>query len=537
MINKTLYIDITLGTENEYNDFAGVMWEHNATQMEFKLDLAFTGEGLRYYIEYRSCFGSKVRTQYLEPNEENIIVYQIPVEMSSLKAVEGYFCIAQIDFDGNTVQVIKPQKFNLTFDYSADIDNQLCKVNDFSINYLLEAIRNGTFKGDVGEKGDKGDKGDKGETGGISEVLAYKSFANALKHSCEGLGAVCTYASPLNAEADVSVSCKNLFDISQISTKTGLTNNGDGTLTVAANVYSMDTGKKLCECCPQLKSGDRVTLSLTTASSFADFIYISALGKTWSNGTAITVTEAILNSNVIIYGKHTSEADYGTENLISNIQIELGEAVTEYCKYTAPENLSIKKYGRNLLPYPFNETTKTENGITFTDNGDGTVTVNGTATANATFVLSAGAELPQASYSFTGCPTGGSRNNYFSEINIKNQSSLSDYGSGAQKDYSSATAPLLLAKVYIRIVSGTTVDNLTFKPQLEMNGPTDFEACQLSGEYFGDASGKVNGVVIDKEKTTLIPSTPAIIKCEYSRDTNAIINKIIELAQSLGVEF
>ena len=35
---------------------------------------------------------------------------------------------------------------------------------------------------------------------------------------------------------------------------------------------------------------------------------------------------------------------------------------------------------RNLIPYPHYKTTNTSNGITWTDNGDGTVTVNGTAT-------------------------------------------------------------------------------------------------------------------------------------------------------------
>ena len=41
--------------------------------------------------------------------------------------------------------------------------------------------------------------------------------------------------------------------------------------------------------------------------------------------------------------------------------------------------------GKNLLPYPFKDTTKTINGITFTDNGNGTVTANGTATDTTQF--------------------------------------------------------------------------------------------------------------------------------------------------------
>ena len=41
--------------------------------------------------------------------------------------------------------------------------------------------------------------------------------------------------------------------------------------------------------------------------------------------------------------------------------------------------------GKNLIPYPYVNTTMTKNGITFTDNGDGTITVDGTATADTRF--------------------------------------------------------------------------------------------------------------------------------------------------------
>lgn len=42
---------------------------------------------------------------------------------------------------------------------------------------------------------------------------------------------------------------------------------------------------------------------------------------------------------------------------------------------------------RNLIPYPYHATTKTQNGVTLTDNGDGTITLNGTATGTAVFEL------------------------------------------------------------------------------------------------------------------------------------------------------
>jgi len=52
------------------------------------------------------------------------------------------------------------------------------------------------------------------------------------------------------------------------------------------------------------------------------------------------------------------------------------------------KNIPIKVSSWNVLPYPYVDTTKTVNGITFTDNGDGSITIVGTATANANFILS-----------------------------------------------------------------------------------------------------------------------------------------------------
>ena len=42
---------------------------------------------------------------------------------------------------------------------------------------------------------------------------------------------------------------------------------------------------------------------------------------------------------------------------------------------------------KNLIPYPYYNTTNTTGGITFTDNGDGTVTADGIRTGTANFIL------------------------------------------------------------------------------------------------------------------------------------------------------
>ncbi len=229
MENKIISIDITPDNSAEYTANAGVMWEHNATLLKFNIDKAFVGD-YRYYIEYRSLMGTKVRTEYLELNtEDNTITYNIPVTMSSLKGVDCWFNIVSIDSDGNTQQIIKSAKFTLTFDYSPDTDNHLCKVNDFSINSLLEAIRLGTFKGDKGEKGDtgeKGDKGDKGDRGDDGEVTAKyvnSTFANAIKGVANGKIIAIHDASPVEHELKCRITSEDAsIDLATVNvTRTG----------------------------------------------------------------------------------------------------------------------------------------------------------------------------------------------------------------------------------------------------------------------------------------------------------------------------
>ena len=71
-----------------------------------------------------------------------------------------------------------------------------------------------------------------------------------------------------------------------------------------------------------------------------------------------------------------------------------GQSVKITDQLAEEELLKCNVYGcGNLVSYPFIDTTKTTNGVTFTDNGDGSITVNGTATANALFIFN--------KYSFT----------------------------------------------------------------------------------------------------------------------------------------
>ena len=72
---------------------------------------------------------------------------------------------------------------------------------------------------------------------------------------------------------------------------------------------------------------------------------------------------------------------------------------------------------KNLIPYPYYESDHTESGITWTVNSDGSVTANGTATANSAFIFRQRTEQTKfveknTSDILSGCPSGGSNSKY-----------------------------------------------------------------------------------------------------------------------------
>ena len=120
---------------------------------------------------------------------------------------------------------------------------------------------------------------------------------------------------------------------------------------------------------------------------------------------------------------------------------------------------------KNLLPNPLE--TSTSDGITFTVNDDKSVTVDGTATYNAYKKLLV--TLPAGDYVLTGCPVGGSTNGYHQ---------LLAYGDRVGYDIESNNAAFTLptemeVQVHIRVMNGTTVDNLTFYPMIRPAAITD----------------------------------------------------------------
>lgn len=129
---------------------------------------------------------------------------------------------------------------------------------------------------------------------------------------------------------------------------------------------------------------------------------------------------------------------------------------------------SLASRGANLVINEYKDTSGTKNGVTFTVHEDGSVTANGTAEGttdfNLRFTNSHPLILEQGkTYTLSGCPSGGSTSSY--RILVQDpatyNAAATDTGNGK-----TFTAQRTNYYLLIRITSGVTVNNLTFKPML-----------------------------------------------------------------------
>ena len=256
------------------------------------------------------------------------------------------------------------------------------------------------------------------------------------------------------------------------------TDNGDGSVTTSgtATAYAtfniksrLDTsgastipnGKYVLTGCPT--GGSNSTYSITIQYRKNDINYV--IGRDMGSG----------------YAFELKGDDYSGDEVRVILQIVINNGINADGLTFRPMISPVDVSDENLITYPFWETTKTENGLTFTDNGDGTVTVNGTATASTTFRLksrhdeSGASTFSNGTYYLSGCPSYGYTNRYHIEaLGLKNGSSSTsfgfpDVGNGTQivldgDDYGENEVRLTL---WIKISNGVTVDNLTFTPKLQ----------------------------------------------------------------------
>lgn len=164
------------------------------------------------------------------------------------------------------------------------------------------------------------------------------------------------------------------------------------------------------------------------------------------------------------------------------------------------EGLTAKEVGesgaRNLIPYPYHQSTVTSNGITFTDNG-GTITASGTATANAFFNFVYKSEnkmlAPVGSkITFSGMPTTDGMLLALLFVDSSGATISTHYAteSGITITVPSGTVGFY---IYAYVARGKTISNVVIKPMLEIGSV----AHDFVPYHFGGAEDALNADTVD----------------------------------------
>ncbi|WP_417202431.1 hypothetical protein, partial [Barnesiella intestinihominis] len=109
------------------------------------------------------------------------------------------------------------------------------------------------------------------------------------------------------------------------------------------------------------------------------------------------------------------------------------------------------------------------NGITYTQNSDGSIMANGIATGKSyAYIINYNTPIKPGIYTLSGCPSGGSTSTYRINLGLNSNGvwKRNVYDAGDSVTFEVAL-PINQISSYIEIMSGTTVENLTFYPQLE----------------------------------------------------------------------
>ncbi len=138
----------------------------------------------------------------------------------------------------------------------------------------------------------------------------------------------------------------------------------------------------------------------------------------------------------------------------------------------------------NYIPYPYPNSTIVDNGITFTVNSDGSITLSGTATANARFYLAHDLSLPNATYTFSGSNITG----VYKGVRIL----VGGNPIGLEQDVGDLSVPFpnnaVMDDVYIKVEAGVSPTGTIYPTLINPNDPYHYITVDTAdGGHFKEA--------------------------------------------------
>lgn len=260
---------------------------------------------------------------------------------------------------------------------------------------------------------------------------------------------------------DITVQSQTINGVTFTVDGDTITANGKATANAVFDITQAITIPNNCVLsgCPSGGSGSRYLLVAKEGNN-----YIS------DNGSSVNLSANTYRIYIVVYSGYTAN-NLTFKPELNEVDVDSTRVLeTAYVSEQVADESGL--FEKNLLKVT--ATSQTVNGITFTVNADGSMTLNGTATASTSFVLMNKENIIENLSQYigqkvilSGCPSGGSTSTYMLNFQgaVKDGIGCYDLGNGVEVTLSDFTDFAYL-NIYIRIVSGTKMDNLTFKPML-----------------------------------------------------------------------
>ena len=304
--------------------------------------------------------------------------------------------------------------------FAANDVRRLCSIEDIS-----EMVNAGEF---VGPQGPKGEKGDKGADG----TVAFESLTPEQKESLRGIS-IKSASIDTDGNLIITFSDGGSEDVGNIMGPQGIQGpKGD----------KGDVG-------PQGPKGDKGD--------------VGPKGDNMSDKQAAQIEQN--KTDIASLKKETGSLKEDLSNKITKFyassqgETHLADSdngkIMDMMLYGKSEQ---KQYnGKNLLNATLQTTT--QNGVTCTNNGDGTYTLNGTATTITTFDIAQ--DVSCSSFRLVGCPVGGAHDASY-ELQARTNNLIYGYDTGDGKNIKADE----IFFIRIRINAGINCNNLLFKPMI-----------------------------------------------------------------------
>ena len=255
------------------------------------------------------------------------------------------------------------------------------------------------------------------------------------------------------------------------------------------------------------ENSSNITSLSTTVSKKADSSTVETLTNTVNSvkQTADKNTSSISSMSTEIGkkadGSTVTELSQRTSNLEQNLDGFKTEVSKTYATNTELNTVGAdvqevyNKLTTNLLKPTLG--TVTQNGVTCTNNGDGTYTLNGTASADAEFVLYGSSNIVELNKEFrlTGCPKNTDAYLLVGDWGYPWRLYGADRGDGSNFEITTSSPD---KRVGINVPKGVIVDNIVFKPMLT----TNLNATYDDFVPYTGSTGGLNGDLANNHKLT-----------------------------------